>query len=452
MEGLAAEQVDSAEAEFPLKGLDLVMMNPPFTNNQQRNRQFGAETAKLMQKRELRLRNDLTQRDPDAASVINSNSIGTYFTPLADILLDRERGVLATILPATACTNASGLGERQFRARRFHIERIVTSHDPKRIAFSENTSIHECLLVARRWPGGKRPATEFVSLRRMPATPEDALAAADAIASGRETEWGRSVQWPSDRVEAGDWTPVQWFDCGLAEVVRGIEASPLLEPIEHRYTIGPAGRRARDAYRKCDDRTAGAVRLFWSISSQLRRTMEGRPEQWAYPKSGRESLAARYWQQRSSVLVAMKYDTIAGRLTSLWASEPSIGSGWVPVAVPDEREGKALVAWWNSTPARLMLLDRRTRKLTYPSWSLDQLRQIQVPKPGNPAWELLARAYDAVRDHELLPMAQAVDCVARSMIDEAAAWALGVSLERVVDWRRRLAREPTVSNAVANRR
>ena len=45
----------------------------------------------------------------------------------------------------------------------------MTTHDPKRINFSENTSIHECLLICRRH-GTEESAqpTEFVSLRRMP--------------------------------------------------------------------------------------------------------------------------------------------------------------------------------------------------------------------------------------------------------------------------------------------
>ena len=131
-------------------------------------------------------------RDPDAATVIDANSIRTFFSPLADLLLHRERGVLAMVLPVTAGTGASGLAERRFLSSRFHIERIITTHDPKRINFSENTSIHECLLIARR-SGDRAKPTEFVSLARMPKTPEEADAAVEAIAAGRESEWGEKA-------------------------------------------------------------------------------------------------------------------------------------------------------------------------------------------------------------------------------------------------------------------
>jgi len=102
-----------------------------------------------------------------------------FFTPLAEHALDRETGVLAKILPVTACTSAGGLAERRFLAVRFHIERIVTSHDPKRPNLSANTGIHEALLIARRKDVGSEKPTEFVSLARIPdanAEPRAAIA------------------------------------------------------------------------------------------------------------------------------------------------------------------------------------------------------------------------------------------------------------------------------------
>ncbi len=449
MTGVDAEQVDQAtDAEFPLRDLDLVIMNPPFTSNKGRNKQFGKDVVKRMQAHELSIRNDLLRRDPEAGGLIDSNAIRTFFTPLAERLLHRERGVLAKVIPATACTSSSGLCERKLLARRFHIERIVTSHDPKRINFSENTGIHECLFVARRRPSGDRPPTEFVSLRKMPGAPDEALAAADAIARGEPNEWARVVQWPAGRIEAGDWSAVQWYDAGLAEAVREIEGSGWLEPVHSRYEIGPSGQAIRGAYQECQKDAPGGHRLFWSISTQLRRKMSGFPESWRRPKYGKEALAARYWQQRSSMLVSNRYDTTSGRLTALWTSEPSVGSGWSPVSI-DGPQAKALAVWWNSTPARLMLLNQRSRKLTYPNWSLAQLRQIRIPTPHNPAWNALATAWEDVRQMELLPLRDAGNCPARRVIDEAAARALDLPEERLADWRQRLTAEPTISNAKA---
>ncbi len=460
LERLDGVQVnESEEIRFPLHGLDGVIMNPPFTDNIKRARKFGPETVKDMQDHELGIRDRLRWRDPEAGGVITSNSIQTFFTPLADLLVRRRtlggggggggKSFISMVLPVTACTGTAASRQRRFFSDRFHIERVVTTHDPKRPAFSENTGIHECLLICRRRSGYNRPPTQFVSLRRMPGDAREAIEIADAIVSGDLGDWGSQVAWPAERVRAGNWTPVQWYDGTLAVTARNIEASPFLEPLELRHAVGPAGRGIRGTYEECDPDDPEAVKLFWSISSKLRRTMCGEPEEWRRPKSGMEIPAARYWGLRDNVLVAGGINTVSGRLTALWTPSPSVGSGWMPVSVTDDLKQHGLVAWWNSTPVRLMLLNMRSKMLTYPKWSMAQLRQIRIPKRDNPAWDALADAWDRVRDLELLPMRQGEQCEARRVIDAAAAVALGVSDGAVADWRRRLAGEPTVSNAQA---
>ena len=330
LETLDATQVnESAEIRFPLHDLDVVIMNPPFTDNKKRGRKFGAEAVKRMQQHELDIRDSLQQRDDAAGSVITTNSSSTFFTPLADRLLNSERGVLAKVLPVTGCTGVGGIAERRFLAERFHIERIITTHDPRRIAFSENTTIHECLLICRRHPRDNRPPTEFVSLRRMPCSAEQAVEAADAIATGQAEDWGTSYLWPAQRVQAGDWTPVQWFDGELAEAVSNLETNTQLEPAGLRYDIGPAGQRIQDAYEVCDRDAPGAVPGFHSVGGTLRRAMLGEPDVWYKPKASKESLARRYLAQRNHLLIPMRFDTIGGRLTGLWAQELSFG-WWVP--------------------------------------------------------------------------------------------------------------------------
>ena len=165
---LEAQHVDNAKPkEFPLEGLDAVIMNPPFGSNMSRSRKFPPYVVKRMQKNELAIKERLKRRDKVAGEAIDSNSISTFFTPLADRLLNPRRGTLAKVLPATACINASGLAEREFLADRFHVERIITSHDPKHVNFSYKTSIHECLMICRRHNGDKKPPTQFVSLDSM---------------------------------------------------------------------------------------------------------------------------------------------------------------------------------------------------------------------------------------------------------------------------------------------
>ncbi len=447
---LDAAQVDESEdIHFPLSGLDAVIMNAPFTDNRKRSRKFGADAIKAMQRHELDIRDRLLVRDAPAGRVITTNSISTFFTPLADQLLRADCGVLAKVLPATACVGASGVNERRFLAERFHVERIITSHDPQRINFSENTSIHECLLVCRRCAEKTRSPTEFVSLRRMPASTQEVIEAVEAIVSGMPGHWGNIQHWPADRVRAGDWTPVQWYDGEITEAVFALENHADLAPAP--LTFGATGQAAQDSWIRCpaEDENPDRCMVFGSVSANLRQTMAGEPEQAVAPGGRRAHLYEKVRATSANLMLATRFDTVSGRLTALWSETRTFGFGWVPVRGTDHAHEKALCAWWNSTPGRLLLLNRRARKLTYPKWSTTHLASLPCPRPDAPAIPALAEAWLLACRTPLLTMRRAAECEARKIIDEAAAIALNLAPDTVADWRKRLAEEPTITNARA---
>ena len=163
---------DSPESKVLSIGtVDVILMNPPFTNNVNRAAKYSAEDKKRMQARELQIKGQIRASDLEASELIDANSVRTFFTPLANALLDKDRGVLGKVLPTTACTSTSGVAERKYLAKHFHIDTIVTSHDPKHPNFSVNTAIHESLLVCRRRTRetSDKP-TLFISLHKMPRT------------------------------------------------------------------------------------------------------------------------------------------------------------------------------------------------------------------------------------------------------------------------------------------
>ena len=185
IEGAGGEQVAGAKGrEFPLENLDLVIMNPPFTANDKRGRKFSREVTQRMQQYELTIRDGVARRDADAAGVITTNTIQSFFTPLAERMLSSDKGTLALVLPTTVCVGADALRQRKFLAERFHIERVITSHDPKRPNFSENTGIHESLMICRRRTDDVDLPTEFFSLGKMPKDASEAIACADDIGGG----------------------------------------------------------------------------------------------------------------------------------------------------------------------------------------------------------------------------------------------------------------------------
>ena len=450
LEKLEAVHVsETKEFGFPLRDLDCVIMNAPFTDNKKRGRKFGAEALKRMQQHELEIRNDLARRDPEAGKVVTTNSIRTFFTPLADQLLNPKRGVLAKVIPVTACTGASGVAERQFLAKRFHIERIITSHDPHKIAFSENTTIYESLLICRRSTDSIRPSTEFVSLRKMPTTVDEAVMFADAISAGRAHDWGAVCRWPVERIRAGDWTPAQWYDGNLADIVCNLESNDELIPARSTLIFGPTGRAAQDSWKRCTEGSRSKILAFDSVSADIRQTMLDSPEQPVVPGGRRAHLHERVLRGKGNLMLATRYNTVSGRVTALWTNTATFGFGWIPTKSrnDDHIYEQAICAWWNSTPGRLLLLNRRAKTMTYPKWSVSHLKSLPCPKPGNPRIECLAKAWTDVCGSPLLPLRQAEVCETRETIDEAAASALGFDPDDVADWRRRLAAEPTISNA-----
>ena len=190
-----AAQVDTGEQMAAAEPADLVIMNPPYTRDSLRYDQFDGATERRIKQREMRLFAD---------KPVHLSNNGGPFLYLAEFLTKSGSGVLAAVLAMVGATNYSTMGMRRRLAERFHVETIVTSHDPERIYFSENTDIGEMLMVCRRWPGDKgvKPPTLVVNLARNPATPAEAISVAAAIEGGNiESQGYGTVQhWPASRM------------------------------------------------------------------------------------------------------------------------------------------------------------------------------------------------------------------------------------------------------------
>ena len=455
LDGVEAERlVASNQTPFPLHDLNLVIMNAPFTDNKKRNTKFSTEEREAMQAKELEIRDIVAARDALAGNLVTANSVRTFFSPLADLLLSEERGTLAKVIPTTATIGASGLPERIFLADRFHVELVVTSHDPHHLAFSENTGIHESLLVCRRRSEGRNDrATKFVSLREMPSTPEEVKEIAEMIrnegASGKSLveRWGRVFEWPDDRIMAGNWTPAQWYDGALCEAALSLDHHASLKPLGQLYKTGPSGQAAQDSWvRAALNGDENEIKIFDSISSRIRSTILGEPDQVVRPGGRREHLWENVLRQSGRFLVATRWDIVGGKLTGLYTDRPTFGFGWIPVRIECHDTAKALAVWWNSTPCLLALLNRRSRKLTYPKYSIKQLESIPIPDPHNVNLAPLVAAFEEHSCSELREVRFSSEDKTRIAIDDAAAEVTGIPQELIADWRQRIAREPTVRN------
>ena len=450
------QQVESEQGDGELPpSMDLVVMNPPFTRDSLRHDQFSREDELAIKRREKEM---LEGQPHQAAARLHSS--GGAFTVLAEKMLRDDTGTVALVLPSVVPTAPSNLALRQYLAQRFHIDTIVSSHDPKRIFFSESTSIGEILLVCRRWnDAGTKPPTRVVNLARNPAAPLEALDTAARIERVGESDGQTShdftlQQVPADRIERGDWYAVNFLSPFLVEAYRTISetfpGSVPAVPLSELAAIGPEGRRIRDSYTASAMPTVSGRRALWHHKTDITQSMTAQTDVYIEPKEGKRHLADRYWEQRSRLLLPHRLWLPLARVAAVMLPERAVGSIWTPCRPHDPDIAKALCLYLNSTPGLLALLGGRdNRKPSYPSFSLDTLRSLPIPNLaalGTDERRLLDSWFDWLKDQALQPFPQIHLDPVRQQIDDAVTQALGLDPEWVASIRRELAREPSVTD------
>ena len=445
-----ALQVDTGQETARAEPADLVIMNPPFTRDSLRHDQFDAATERKMKAREKRLFAKLP-------TYMAGNS--GAFIMLADYINKADTGAIASILPLAGITAASGSGICKHLGSRYHIEAIVASHDPERIYFSENTSISEILLICRRWPSGKgqKPPTKVVNLARNPATPAEAMAVAWAIGNGtvESQGYGTVQEWPARRISAGDWGAVQFLSPYLCEQFVELRDGQLFRSnaLGNFADIGPAGQRIRDAFTKSPMPDAQGRVALWNHDTNITQSMAAKADTNIVAKPGKAHLAESYWQQRSRLLLPMRARLNTVRMLCVRLNAPAVGSAWSPcritIAGTDAQKlEKAVCVYLNSSIGVLALLGNRTNKeISYPRFSIDDLRKLTVPDFNaiGGAAERLAAACDALAEQTMLPLPKMDADPVRRALDAAVCAALGLDGERVGVIRRSLAAEPSVT-------
>ena len=280
--------------------------------------------------------------------------------------------------------------------QRFHLELVVTSHDNRRIFFSENTDIHESLIVARRptpenrgraggvcVPFGK-PRQHLRSAAGWQGRSRTALDG-DLVAL---SAWGTVAWRTEEQVRGRPWNAACFYDQSLARRLR--------RPVGQRRA--DAGLRAR---RSRAGRTARPRRLPQGQATPEPRhegivASQGRtPDNHAHragrvpcrdASARRTGYDQRLWNMRGHLLLANRMRLNLTATPAIWSDEAILGSAFVPVTPHegnDSRElGRAWCAWLNSSAGVLAFLDIRQKNLTYPHFSLDGLRNASGSPPG----------------------------------------------------------------------
>ena len=444
-EGHQIENGESTVDIYP-NSFDVVIMNPPFTRDSLRHDQFSKEEEALLKDREKVLMQGRSG---------HGSSSGTMFIDLGEHLtkLD-DSAVLATVFPLAGSSAPSAREVRRLLADWFHIEYVVWSHDPQRPWFSENTTITEMLVVARRHPADpeKRPPTRFVCLRDNSRVTTDAVATASSILNDSLSQnVGLICEWPADRMVKGEWRPLGFSSPRLVNDYEYLATHGRFMKLDDIASVGPAGQGVREIFSHHDTPDSYAWRALWNNDPETRKkSLQVETDRYIHTRDNQKDTADRYWALKSRLLLCVQPRLNTVRITAAWVPEPTIGSAWVPcrpnAEVDAEKWEKAMSVWFNSTLGLVSIIGTASpRVFSRPALSMDAMRRLPVPKFTPDEITYLSSVFDFNAETEILTLAEIDRDAVRLALDDAVCDVLGLSRDELAITRRELMREPAVT-------
>ena len=441
------QHADTLAEAPPLPPADLFIMNPPFARDSLRYDQFTEAEEELIKAREQALLADTPAH----------RSGGTHgFTVLAQRHLKRN-GRIAAVYPIAMAQAKSAYPVRSSLFGAMRVEYVVALKDPEGMAFSENTSIGEMLVVASPWPPDadrENTPTAFVKILRKPQTPAQARAIGEAILRDEKHPDYDITYWPQPRMQQGDWFPTQFVRDECVAAFQNVSSSAWFPAADNLFVgkLGPAGQGIRGAFVKSDVSTP--YHALWHHKTSVQTTMASAADTYIWPQKGKERMAARYWAQRQSVMIGTSLRIPLTRVVAVYCENPTVGSLFVPYRPAAGQHDqtavdKAVVAYLNSSVGIVAMLGVTSNKIiTRPNWSVDDHRQIPMPYwdrlPGA-AVVALAAAYDDLCQQELSELRALPDDAVRQQLDEAVARALNIPAAQLAQTRAALSSEPAVT-------
>ncbi len=160
-----------------------------------------------------------------------------------------------------------------------------------------------------------------------------------------------------------------------------------------------------------------------------------------------KSKAQDAWNEAGLLHVTERVQLDLARVFAIRTDSKSVGSAWhslTPKSGDPVLWSKAMVVYLNSTLGAIAMLGSRTfKKLPYPRWGVDNIRQIPVPILNAKITKTLAATYDKYADQDIGLFMRPTSV--RGALDEAVGRALGVSGDLISYTRLELSKEPMIT-------
>ena len=455
-------QQDNAELENAVeavKGAQIIIMNPPFSNRSNVGQKFPDYTQKSLRTRIDNLEQILIRNDAEMERFADKNSLGPLFVGLADRCLDAKNGILTLVHPTIALTNPSGKREREVLAQRYHIHTVLTCHQPGNFNLVQRSNINESIIVATRHEGEK-PPTRFINLDRLPANDNEVEELHQSIQRCQQGQmdngWGEVSYWPTNLIAAGDWTPAIWRSPELAKAAAIFAAHPDMETMKQLpdVSINKTGAVLYNTFEGAEPDAPGSFPILKSAGSKAQMLIKGTPDQSLIPKMRDESIRVanggtypevdKIQRKAGHLLITFSQDSSSARLSATASDTKYVGDSWMPVTGLSFGESKAIAVFINSTAGRLQLMRNLSRKLTFPQYNPAAVSNIRIPNIKDVRIrETLADCWERTKGMEV-PQFRDGECEVRQMWDEAVAEAMGWNADELTHLRDLLNSEPHV--------
>ena len=390
--GSAGEETASQiVVEVPDEGFDLVIMNPPFTRATNHegaranvvNPAFAAFEAS---KNDMSAMGQRLNAKGRGSAYHGNAGIASAFAALGDRKL-KPGGVLALVLPLSAAGGLSWQNFRHMLARDYaDVSVLSISANNRDMAFSSDTGMAECLVIARKRRETEPPAARvhFTSLARRPQGFAQAAALAGALVNGADVRRLEDGPYGGTHLRIGDeqaggvltapvthnglaWGGVRLSDYSLAQTAYALAHSQLwlpgqAEPLDlnaaplrvlgqlglvHRDITGP---RPRGPFDKVAANPTATYPALWNHDARKETRLVCEPDSELVVRVGMEAKAAQVWVTAGRTHLNLDFTFGAQALAVAFTEQKSIGGRvWPNVNFKDQRLDYAFAVWGNCT-------------------------------------------------------------------------------------------------------
>jgi hypothetical protein len=468
-----------APDKIVLPDFDICIMNPPFTRSVGGNLLFGSLPQKERAELQKVLSDLLRQK---SLSGIGQAGLGAVFFFIADTYL-KENGRIGLVLPRSVLSGVAWEKVREKLLKDYLVEFVITSYQtPNGWNFSENTSLSEVLLIARKAPEEERKKsfTLFVNLTRKPTSEIEATSLGRELIAVRDSarlynvensnaalfvlrthgeRFGEVYAAKLENTNFGQYNFFSSMELNRAALIlkhgliylpeKGVVAKiPVTNLASLDLTIGPDRRQVHTTFANTSPNDRSIYKAFWGYESEKMRKITQSPNASLEPKADKKQ-ANDLWEKRGNLLIVERSRLSTYTVLSVFVDEAVLSNVWWPIAT-DEETAKIISLWVNSTFGLFSLacLGEVTEG-PWVSFKKESLSSLVVPDIGQMSTgskKSLLQLYAEVKESEFKPLPEefAAPDVKRK-IDEGICAAFGIKNCNLDTLYHLLSKEPMIT-------